>query len=147
MHMAVGRHPFPRVLGPAFATLPREVRETHLTRDRSEWVGRGSVERGGGPWSRLIARIFGFPRQAPDVEVRVVKTAVPRGEIWDRRFGEKTLRSQLSATPAGMTERFGPFTFRLGPHVTTDGALQYPVIAGRLGPLPLPGWFGNHPHG
>ena len=40
-----------------------------------------------------------------------------------------------------MTERFGPFTFHLGLHVTTDGALHYPVVAGRLGPLPLPRWF------
>lgn len=36
-----------------------------------------------------------------------------------------------------MTERFGPFTFRLGLRAE-DGALHFPVEAGWLGPVPLP---------
>ena len=36
-----------------------------------------------------------------------------------------------------MTERFGPFTFTLALQVT-DGRLRFPVIAGRVGRVPLP---------
>lgn len=39
-----------------------------------------------------------------------------------------------------MTESFGPFTFRLDLKVEA-GALHYPVVSGRLGPLPLPRWL------
>ena len=37
---------FPRVLGPAFASLPEPIRATHLTADISHWLGRASVTRG-----------------------------------------------------------------------------------------------------
>ena len=46
----------------------------------------------------------------------------------------------LAYAPGGMTESFGPFTFLLGLYVQ-DEALHYPVLAGRLGPLPLPRWL------
>lgn len=49
-------------------------------------------------------------------------------------------RSRLTATPDGLTESFGPFTFLIGLGVR-EGALHYPVRAGRLGPLALPRWF------
>ena len=39
-----------------------------------------------------------------------------------------------------MTERFGPFTFLLDLTVE-NGALHYPVVGGRFGPLPLPRWL------
>jgi hypothetical protein len=39
-----------------------------------------------------------------------------------------------------MTEGFGPFTFRLA-LTARDGALHYPVTAGRLGPIALPRWL------
>ncbi|SFH63207.1 SDR family oxidoreductase [Albimonas pacifica] len=128
---------FPRVLGPAFETLPQAVRATHLTADVSRWRGRASVTRGEGAWSRLLAAVFGFPAAAEDVPVEVVKTATPRGETWLRRFDGRGFRSHLCAGADGMTERFGPFAFRLGLRVE-DGALHYPVRAGRIGPLPLP---------
>ncbi|MES2548910.1 MAG: DUF4166 domain-containing protein [Pseudomonadota bacterium] len=131
---------FPRVLGPAFATLPEAVRATHQTAGTTRWTGRASVTRGTAAWSRLIATLFGFPPATPDIPVDVTKTATAKGETWTRSFGNRSFRSQLRATAQGMTERFGPFTFRLGLTVR-DQALHYPVVAGRLGPLPLPRWL------
>jgi NAD(P)-dependent dehydrogenase (short-subunit alcohol dehydrogenase family) len=131
---------FPRVLGPAFASLPDAIRATHRTAGTSRWIGRASVTRGTGLWGRLLASLFRFPPATTDTEVEVTKTATDTGETWTRRFGTRTFRSQLKATPHGMTERFGPFTFLLGLQVR-DGALHYPVVSGRLGPLPLPGWL------
>jgi hypothetical protein len=131
---------FPRTLGPAFATLPEPIRATHLTAATTRWTGRASVTRGSGLWSRLLATLFRFPPATADTEVEVTKTATTRGETWTRRFGSRIFRSHLRATPQGMTERFGPFTFTLGLTIK-DGALHYPVAAGRIGPIPLPRWM------
>ena len=131
---------FPRVLGDAFERLPDEIRVTHLTADCSRWAGRSVIERGTGLWERGLAALFGFPAAAGDVAVEVTKTVTPRGETWVRRFGGREFRSHLAATAAGMTERFGPFTFLLGLRVES-GRLYYPVVRGRLGPLPLPRWL------
>lgn len=131
---------FPRTLGPAFATLPEQVRATHLTAATSRWTGRASVTRGTSLWSRLLATLFRFPPACADTKVEVTKSATAKGETWTRRFGSRTFRSHLKPTPHGMTERFGPFTFTLGLTVQ-DGALHYPVAAGRLGPIPLPRWM------
>jgi len=128
---------FPRVLGPSFETLPAPIRATHQTTDVSHWRGYASVRRGEGLWSRLLGRLFGFPPAGEGVPVEVTKTVTPRGEIWQRRFGARVFRSRLAASAAGMTESFGPFTFLLGLNVQ-EGALHYPVLSGRLGPLPLP---------
>ncbi len=131
---------FPQVLGPAFEALPAQIRATHLTADCSRWHGRASVRRGTGLWGRILAAIFGFPRATEDISVEVVKTVTPKGETWLRRFGARRFRSRLTATPAGMTESFGPFTFLLGLEAR-DNALHYPVVSGKLGPLALPRWL------
>lgn len=131
---------FPRILGPAFATLPEPIRATHLTAGATRWQGRASVTRGSGLFSRFLAALFRFPPATDDTEVEVIKTPTTAGETWTRRFGSRTFRSHLQATAKGMTERFGPFTFLLGLTVR-DNALHYPVAAGRLGPLPLPRWM------
>jgi NAD(P)-dependent dehydrogenase (short-subunit alcohol dehydrogenase family) len=131
---------FLRVLGSAFATLPEPIRATHLTAGISRWQGRASVSRGTGWFSRFLATLFRFPPASEDIAVEVTKDATALGETWTRRFGTRTFRSHLKATAQGMTERFGPFTFRLGLTVR-DGALHYPVAAGRIGPIPLPRWM------
>ncbi|WP_137110152.1 SDR family oxidoreductase [Rhodobacter sp. SY28-1] len=130
---------FPRVLGPAFTALPKAIRATHLTAATTRWTGRASVTRGTQAWSRLIATLFRFPAASEETEVEVTKTVTAQGETWTRRFGTRSFQSHLKATPQGMTERFGPFTFTLGLTVK-DGALHYPVLAGRVGPIPLPRW-------
>lgn len=131
---------FPQVLGPAFATLPEPVQATHRTADISRWQGQASIRRGTGWWSQLLGGIFGFPAAGDDVPVEVTKTVTGKGETWQRRFGTRVFRSHLAVSSQGMTERFGPFTFRLGLTVQA-GELHFPVETGRLGPLPLPRWL------
>ncbi len=131
---------FARVLGSDFARLPKEILATHQTADISHWRGRAKIQRGTSLWSRFLCRLFGFPNATDDVAVEVVKRVVSTGEIWQRSFGARKFMSKLAATPSGMTERFGPFTFRLALEVK-DRALHYPVISGRLGPVPLPRWL------
>lgn len=131
---------FARVLGPDFEALPEAIRGAHLTVDVSHWRGGASVRRGTGLWSRFLARLFGFPPEGEDVLVEVTKTVTARGETWQRRFGNRVFRSRLAASPQGMTESFGPFSFRLGLRAEA-GALHYPVVSGQLGSLPLPRWL------
>ncbi|MGG7564821.1 DUF4166 domain-containing protein [Rhodovulum sp. DZ06] len=128
---------FPRALGADFAALPEAVQATHRTADTARWTGRCRVERGRGAWPRLLCALFGFPAAAGDVAVEVSKRADPGGETWERRFGARRFRSRLSLAPDGLRERFGPFSFTIGLRVQ-DGALHFPVTAGRLGPLRLP---------
>lgn len=131
---------FQQVLGADFDALPSVVRATHLTRATSNWCGNGSVKCGEGAWSRLLAWLFRFPSGSNSIPVEVSKIVTPEGETWLRRFGASRFRSHLAATPHGLTERFGPFTFQVGLTVS-DGSLCYPVTGGRLGPLPLPKWL------
>jgi len=69
--------------------------------------------------------------------VRVDKVLNGSAEVWTRHFGRHKMRSTLSHGARGLQERFGAITFDIGLTVL-DGALQYPVLAARLGPIPLP---------
>jgi hypothetical protein len=73
------------------------------------------------------------------VPVEVVKRPVRAGEVWERRFGDGRFRSHLEMRRGRLVERFGPFTFDMALEVR-DGALMWPVVAGRCLGLPLPGW-------
>ena len=130
---------FARVLGAGFETLPEAIQVSHQTTDISHWQGRASVQRGASLWSRVLACLFGFPPESMDVAVEVTKTVTAKGETWQRRFGSSTFRSHLASSDRGMTESFGPFTFRLGLKVEA-GVLHYPVGFGWGGPLPPPRW-------
>ena len=131
---------FPSVLGHAFQDLNDAVQLTHSSVSPTRWEGRGKVTRGSSLFARVLAWLFRFPDQADDVEVRVTKTPTEDTETWARTFGQRRFQSVLTKTDAGMTERFWPFTFLLELKVQ-DGALSYPVKAGRMGPIPLPKWL------
>lgn len=130
---------FARFLGPDFETLGPALRAGHDVQDSLSLAGRARVTRGKSLWARFLARVFGFPPAADDVPVFVVMTAQNGGEMWERRFGDARFRSFLKVQNGAMTERFAPFTFRLGLHVK-DAQVFYPVAAGRLGVIPLPRW-------
>ena len=128
---------FVRQLGADFARLHGPVQAIHDLRGPQVWNGRAEVVRGKGLTARIIAALFRFPPATDDIAVQVTMTPEDGGEMWERRFGDRVFRSTLRPWAGRMTERFGPFTFTLDLHVT-DGALHFPVIAGRLGWLPLP---------
>ena len=128
---------FAEVLGTDFEDLPDAVQDSHAVFPVLRLSGEARVTRGPGWWPNLLARIFGFPAAGEAIPVTVKKTRSGDCELWQRQFGAQSFRSTLRATARGMTERFGPFTFRLG-LVVSDKALHFPVVAGRLGPIPLP---------
>ncbi len=123
-----------------FAALPPEVRATHDHAGPRRMTGLATVERGRGIAARAIAALFRFPAAGDAVPVTVMKWPGAGREVWERSFAARRFRSELRTTPQGMTERFGPFTFRLGLHVA-GGALHFPVAGGRAAGLPLPRWL------
>lgn len=130
---------FRRTLGePAWAALPGAVRAVHSPGPWIALEGEARVEGAATLPARLVARLFGFPRAAERVPVRVEIEADAAGETWRRDFGGTRFRSRLSPAGSGFVwERFGPFRFRLS--VPSDAAgLGFVVRGWRLGPLPLP---------
>ncbi|MCG3268906.1 SDR family oxidoreductase [Yoonia sp. I 8.24] len=133
-------HPlFARHLKADYEMLPAQVRDLHDVYGPRRWVGRGSVTRGKSVLSRLFGALFRFPADAADIPVTVTMTPFNGGERWERDFDGQKFRSYLRQHKDTLTERFGPFTFTLGLHVA-DGQLHFPVTAGRIGPIPLPGF-------
>ncbi|PSL19951.1 DUF4166 domain-containing protein [Shimia abyssi] len=131
---------FERILGPTFHALPDPLRAAHSTRKQSLWHGHATITRGPGALPNLIATLFRFPKPATDLPVTVSKTVTSRGETWQRTFGNTTLRSHLSATNRGLTERLGLLTFSINLDFR-DNALHWPVTHAHLGPIRLPHWL------
>ncbi len=130
----------PRLLGPAFDTLPDPVKDSHRVHAPRRFEGRASITRGQGLYPLLIALLFRFPDASEDVPVSVVKTPTETGETWTRTFGARSFSSHLSRWAGGLTERFGPMTFAIDLTPQTD-RLSWPVTAAFLpGHIPLPAW-------
>ena len=132
---------FERVLAEKFAELPPATRKVHDSRIFKHFEGRATVTRGDGIIARLIGMAFGFPGSGEDIPTLVTIERCGDKETWIRRFGSATFRSHLSPAPGnrhgGITERFGFLSFDIDLS-TRLGRLYYPVIRGRIGPVPLP---------
>src|SRR5262245_3300066 len=130
----------PRALGRDFERMPETIRRGHQVDGTLLLTGRGSVD-GATSWlGRALAWIIGLPKTAADVPVTVEMRADARGETWTRHFGAATFRSRLAPVHGArrrVTERFGPLTFDLA-LTATDAGLDLDIVAGRIGPLPLP---------
>jgi hypothetical protein len=132
---------FEKVLGESFAELPSVIRKVHDSRISKRFEGRAIVTRGEGMIAKLIGMAFGFPGSGENIPTVVTIERYGEKETWTRQFGSATFRSYLSPAqdnrPGGITERFGflSFDIDLGAHL---GRLYYPVVKGRIGPIPLP---------
>ena len=131
-------HPlYRRLLGPAFAALPRCVRELHDLQAASVWAGSANVERGRSPLSRLAAVIAGLPPEGREQPLRVTFLPVGAREIWKRQFGQALFRSVQYARKGFLCERLGPTTFVFTPVATREG-LELRLDGFRVLGLPLP---------
>ena len=107
---------YQRVLADAWFELPLPIRQMHET-STALASGAAEVTRGGSLLSRLVARIFGFPKADADIPVSVRFSRQEGRETWTRRFGGKTFSSEQyegQGSNAGLVcERFGPFVFAM----------------------------------
>lgn len=137
------REPAPTLFQAALAdrweALPPAVQRLHSVRDTESFAGRARVVRGQSPIARLAAWLFGFPKAGDDVPLRLTITCLPHGEVWDRSFDGRRLRSRLLPSPRRYCyrERFGAFTFEQALPVK-DGVMRLRVRRGWLLGVPLP---------
>ncbi|SDY78560.1 protein of unknown function [Jannaschia faecimaris] len=135
---------FQQALAEDFDGLPAAVRDLHMVLAHRRWTGTARVDRGDGLVARIICAAVGFPPASEDTPVEVTMERRGSTETWVRDFGGRVFRSHLRADGGPgdgvVTERFGPLTFRIGLKVA-DGALTYPVLSGRFGPVPIPRWM------
>lgn len=132
---------FQQMLGERWDRLSPQAKALHSIYDVTRFSGTARVERGTNLLAMLVALLFGFPPAADDVPVTVTKTITPDGENWDRNFGGRVFRSQLSSSPNPfhVRERFGPFNFEQNLPVG-GGIMRLNVVRGWFLGIPLPSW-------
>jgi hypothetical protein len=135
---------YPKLLGPAFASLPPRVRELHGGASARRWTGQAAVRRGTGVMARVIAGIFGFPNPASQVSVTVAFSPSDGVERWTRCFDGKAF-SSVQSCGAGknqylLVERFGIAAFALALVIDGDRLFFVPRRWSMLG-VPMPGFL------
>ena len=128
---------YPRILGAAFDTLPRAVREAHDTATLMR--GAVTVERGDSIMRRIAGVLAGFPASCVDepCEVRFAQTG--ESERWTRNMNGSIYISTLTPAhePHCFDESFGLYAFRFRVHVSEKGA-HFELIKHTLCGVPVP---------
>ncbi len=131
-----------RVMGVGFERLPEVTRRLHRGRPAVIAIGEAEVQTAVNVLGKLLAVAFGLPRQAGRQPVRVVIESREGREHWTRLFGEKPMRSVMSAAPGNLIEEaFGPFSLRMRLVVKPGGGLDMERVSGRIWRVPLPGFL------
>ncbi len=130
-----------RILGPAWDSLPEQLKAMHEIKGGMTASGAAMVERGMGLLARLAAALFRFPPAGRDVPVTVTFAPRAGGEIWTRNFAGRAFTSVQRAGRGSLerliVERFGPFAFAFAV-VLDGGRLRLVVRHWRCLGLPLP---------
>jgi Domain of unknown function (DUF4166) len=126
-----------RLLGPRFDALPACVRALHDLGGTSVWRGRGDVERGAAPLSRLVAAIAALPPTGADQPLRVTFTAAASRELWSRQFGCRYFRTIQYERHGLLYERVGPSVLAFTPIASAEG-LVLRLDGFKVLGLPLP---------
>ena len=126
-----------RVMGAEFDRLAPALRRLHgVLRDHGA-QGRGVVERGRHPLTRLIATVLRFPKEgehALHVHFRETNGA----EHWTRDFGGQRFSSVLRERGSQLIERFGPLRFHFTLRADDNGGLAMEMRRWSFFGLPLP---------
>lgn len=133
---------FRSALGDRWSELPACVQRLHCVDGVAHFSGRAQVTRGRGVVASLAAWLIGLPEAGEDVPLTVTMTRTPEGEVWERCFAGRRLRSRLTPSPLPnhVRERFGLATYEIELPVK-DAALHFPVRRGWLLGIPLPSWL------
>jgi len=130
---------FRDALGANWDKLDPILRDVHGGTGPVRLAGRADVERGESIFARLACWLFGFPPAGKDQPVTVDMTRARDGEVWTRRFGNATFRSQLTpaSRPDHYLEGFGPFVYEIAIPVE-NGAMRLEARRGWFLGVPLP---------
>jgi len=130
---------FRDALGANWDKLDPILRDVHGGTGPVRLAGRADVERGESIFARLACWLFGFPPAGKDQPLTVDMTRARHGEVWTRRFGNATFRSQLTpaSRPDHYLEGFGPFVYEIAIPVE-NGAMRLEARRGWFLGVPLP---------
>ncbi len=84
---------YAQLLGTAFELLPSQVQALHRDVRPRHWSGRADIRRGRGVFARVVAAVFGFPKEGEAVPVTVSFAPERGGERWTRDFGGRRFSS------------------------------------------------------
>lgn len=135
----MGRTLYQTLLGEAFDALPEKIRAMHAGASRAE--GRADIVRGESLLARLICAAARVPQTGRNVPVETSFEPIDGGERWTRVFNGQAFRTDMlidkDAPHPRLTEKFGPFLFRLKMIAHGDGIDLIPESVSMWG-LPLP---------
>ena len=130
-----------RILGSAYDELPGAVQTLHVA---GAAEGEARVERGAGVLAKGVGRIVGFPSATPSIALRVIFDRGGGREVWTRRFGAESFRSDQFAgvgrSDGLLVESFGPLAFAMA--LVIDGAkLSMKLRRWTAFGVPMPMWM------
>jgi Domain of unknown function (DUF4166)/Saccharopine dehydrogenase NADP binding domain len=130
-----------RILGDAYAMLPRPLQVMHDLKSELTATGVASVERGKGLLARLAAAIVDFPPAGDDVPVEVAFRLKDGRELWQRNFAGRRFASTQEEGKGRcarlLCERFGALSFVMTPVVEGE-RMRLMMRRWTLFGLPLP---------
>lgn len=102
-----------RVMGDAWARIAAPVRLAHANYPVTRAHGHLRVEHGRHFAARLLVQLLGLPRQSAAADTRLIVTARPDGESWQRTIdGWRFDTWQYQSNASELGERFGVFDLR-----------------------------------
>ncbi len=111
------------LLGDAFKTLPDEIKAMHGRAEKAK--GCADIVRGGSPLARLICALSHVPKTGRGVTIETSFEQIDGGERWTRRFDGEAFQTDMlidkRAPRPQLSEKFGPFLFRLRMIAHKDG--------------------------
>lgn len=135
---------YKKILGPAWDTLPEQIRAIHDVLSEKSFTGAATITRGGNPLAWLACRIMSFPKAGENIPLKVTFTVKDGVETWARDFGGQKFFSR-QYTGKGRSDRlvaecFGPLEFGIA--ITTDeGRLNLVLRRWAFCGIPLPMWL------
>lgn len=132
---------FERALGAkVFGRLASMTRFVHTLNPSVKLRGRAEIK-GAETWAgQLIAKLFSFPKSDTDAKLQVAITRGQNGEVWQRHYPDRTMRSIIRLVDESknlIEERFGFFRFEMK-LVSDENGLDMKMQGGRFMNVRLP---------
>jgi len=128
-----------RVIGPAYAAMPKPVRAMHDLVGDAGARGTATVRRGRSLPARIVCTVMRFPPEgAHDLHVSFEER--DGTERWTRDFAGHAFTSELSQRGERLVERFGPMRFSFDLPADTSG-LRMAMRGWSIFGVPMPLWL------
>ena len=135
---------FETIAGKAFDELPPTLQLFHSQTGPHHWHGQASAQAATNPLGKLIGRIVGLDLETGDWPLDVHVRQDKDGEVWERRFGERSFKSRFSVGQGKnerlLVEQFGPAKIALACIIENEKLHLIPRRVSVFG-IPVPGFL------